>query len=313
MSAHFARRALLVLLPALTLLAGPREGAIPRDGFILHYRASGTGIPLVLLSGGPGLDVDYLEPVAGKLREWNKGKVVLLEQRGTGRSLLPAVTSTTMNLDLAVEDLEALRTDLGGRPLTLVGHSWGGILALAYAARYPKQTAALVLIDSGGMDMGFNQAFRDNINARMTPQQRAASARAMQALMEGKDPCGHLLELVRADSATYFYDRKMGQTFAEGIRPESFHCEVAMVLGQSLGGLNLRDRLTNFSNPVLILQGHQDPMPESVACDNHHVLKGSKLVFLDKAGHFPWLEQPEATFRAITDFLDTVVKQPRKR
>src|SRR5579859_3452457 len=90
--------------------AAPSEGKIARDGFFLHYRVYGEGFPLLVLSGGPGLDCDYMEPVARELVSSNMA--ILVELRGTGRSCPPEINSQTVNYKLYLADLEALRQHL---------------------------------------------------------------------------------------------------------------------------------------------------------------------------------------------------------
>jgi proline iminopeptidase len=108
---------------------GAQEGSIPRDGFTLDYRMAGSGKPMIFLSGGPGLEVDYMKPVAEFFpREYQR---VFLEQRGTGRSRPDKLTAEHLTLRLVVDDLEALRSQLKLDRLLLAGHSWGGMLAMA--------------------------------------------------------------------------------------------------------------------------------------------------------------------------------------
>ncbi len=121
------------------------EGAIQRDGFVLHYRTVGSGTPVLLLSGGPGFEVDYMSGIAQELG--SAYKCILLEQRGTGRSRPPSPTGAQMTLQLFVEDIEAVRVSLNVDRLIVLGHSWGGMLAMAYAAAHPDRVRSLILVD----------------------------------------------------------------------------------------------------------------------------------------------------------------------
>src|SRR5436190_13999973 len=137
-----------VLFLLIPIQCAAAEGIVPRDGFDLHYRTSGSGTPAILLSGGPGLDVDYMAAVVEHLPP--SCMSVLLEQRGTGRSRPAKVSRENMTLPLAIDDLESLRLHLKQDRLLLVGHSWGAMLAMAYAARYPQRVDRLLLIGPGG-------------------------------------------------------------------------------------------------------------------------------------------------------------------
>jgi len=265
--------------------------SLPRDGFDLHYRTLGKGPAVVLLSGGPGFDVDYMLPVAEKLAD--AFTCVLLEQRGTGRSRPPKVDAATMTLRQVVEDLEALRAHLKLDTLTLVGHSWGGMLAMAYAAAYPARIGRLVLVGPGGMDMQFQSYFGPNIDMRLWPSDREARAAA-------KAP----IQNIRAILPGYFFDRERALTFAKATPDDSLHADVNGAMWADLAKTyNVREAMAKLDRPTLIVQGRQDPIGESTAYETHLAIKGSSLQLLNRCGHFPWIEQPEEFFKAARDFL----------
>src|SRR5687768_12162772 len=108
---------------ALFLFAGvayAADGSFIRDGVQLHYRTVGTGTPAIILSGGPGIEVDYMVPVGEFLPD--SYQQVLYEQRGTGRSKV-RLAPETMTMQHVVDDLEALRVHLKKDRLLLIGHS----------------------------------------------------------------------------------------------------------------------------------------------------------------------------------------------
>jgi proline iminopeptidase len=91
----------LIALVACSATARAEDGSFTHDGVVLHYRTVGSGSPVILLSGGPGMEVDYVLPVADFLPA--SYQHVFLEQRGTGRSRV-GLTSETMTLENVVED-----------------------------------------------------------------------------------------------------------------------------------------------------------------------------------------------------------------
>jgi pimeloyl-ACP methyl ester carboxylesterase len=129
----------------------------------LHYQTMGRGEPVLILSGGPGASSVYLEPVF--IAVAHRARAILLEQRGTGRSVLTRTDSTTLTLRLAVEDIEALRKRLGVEKLTLLGHSWGGQLAMAYTVAYPTCVHALVLVGSAGAGPGLGKEISQKLKS----------------------------------------------------------------------------------------------------------------------------------------------------
>jgi proline iminopeptidase len=271
-----------------------REGTVSRGDFTLHYKTIGTGTPLLLLSGGPGLDVEYMTPIAQELG--SSYKCILLEQRGTGQSQPPTVTAENMTVKLAVEDIEVLRISLKLDRITILGHSWGGMLAMAYAAAHPDHVRSLILVDSGGMDLSFARVFRDNIRARESVSDRQKIAEVNAAI-----PSVALLRLL---TPFYFFDRALGEKIAVNTPNDVINPKTAGLMRDDIAkDYNVRTQMTAFRRPVLIIQGRQDPMPESTAIETRSALENSTLVFLDECGHFPWIEQPKTFFRQVRGFL----------
>jgi len=278
----------LFFMNHLTRAADPREGKIARPGFDLHYRLFGQGKPLLVLSGGPGLDCDYVEPVARELASSNR--TILVELRGTGRSLPPRINRQTVNLKLYLADLEALRESLKLDRWTVLGHSAGANLAMNYAVAFPARIEALVLVDSGPVRQSLLGAMTDNIFLRLTPEEAAAAKRtpSFQNLLPG-----------------YFYDREKAAAMVTTFRAESYHDDVGRLLAadEMAPGMDLRPALERLSVPALVIAGRQDPIDPVMQDEIHLALKNSRLVLLDRCGHFSWLEQPAALYSAIREFL----------
>jgi proline iminopeptidase len=310
---HPPSHRLVPLLILSSVLAAPaavlaQDGSFVNRGLRLHYRSVGTGTPAIILSGGPGFDVDYMTPVADALPAFRR---ILLEQRGTGRSVPETLRAEDMTLSVVVEDLEALREHLRQDRLLLVGHSWGGMLAMAYAAAHPDRVDRLVLIDSGGPTLEFTTWFEDNIRARMRPEDVEAERYWMEAAKRGVGADKVALETARALTPAYFFDRAKGLAFAATMQDGSLHAAPSALLFADLAkSYDLRAGLRRLARPTLIVHGHQDPMGDKTAEDLHGLIAGSTLVYLDKCGHFPWVEQPDAFRRAIDAFMTASGARP---
>jgi proline iminopeptidase len=226
---------------------------IPRKGFDLYYRSLGSGEPVLILSGGPGDDCDYMLPVASEVAEY--AHAILLEQRGTGRSLPPRVDKSTMNLALYLEDFEALRAHLNLQRWTVIGHSAGGILAMDYAAAFPNRIDKLILLDTAPVASQYLVAFQDNILDRLSLADRDRLATSEKANSPGSRAAVATLE-----SKALFFDRKFGEQLA-GELSSAWHADVGHLLGEEITapGYDLRPQLKSFDSPVLVLNGRQDP------------------------------------------------------
>ena len=289
-------------LLAVALPAEAQDGSFVSGGLPMHYRTAGTGAPVVLLSGGPGFEVDYLLPVADFLPGRQK---ILLEQRGTGRSRAAKFNANELTLRTVVQDLEALREHLKQERLFLVGHSWGGMLAMAYAVAHPDRVDRLILIASGGPTLEFAGWFSDNIHARLHSEDKEAQQYWKEAATHGVTPEKAAIESIRAILPGYFYDRAKALAFGAQLTEASYHPDVNAALFTDLGKTyDLRPGLRAVDRPVLIIAAHQDPIGDKTAEDIHALIKSSTLVYFDKCGHFPWIEQPDALRRAMTGFLE---------
>jgi len=296
--------ALLLVFGALAF-ASPvegQDGSFVSGGVQLYYRTQGTGTPIVLLSGGPGFDVDYMLPV---VEFFPDRQSVLFEQRGTGRSRASKPNADDLTLSGVVMDLESLRQHLKQERLFLVGHSWGGMLAMAYAAAHPDRIDRLVLIDSGGPTLEFASWFQDNIHARLRAEDLEAQRYWNDAAKHGVPADKVAIETIRAITPGYFFDRAKALTFAAQLTEGAYHPDVNASLFADLArNYDVRPGLRRLHRPVLIIEGHQDPLGDKTAEDIHALIKGSTLLYLDKCGHFPWLEQPDAFRRGVATFLN---------
>ncbi|MCC6128269.1 MAG: alpha/beta fold hydrolase [Chlamydiae bacterium] len=109
----------------------------------LFCSVMGSGEPVVLLHGGPGLSYDYLLPQMRRLAE--SRQLIFYDQRGAGRSE-GGDDLEHLNMEVFIEDLEAIRRHFGLKKLKLIGHSWGGLLAMHYAIAHPECVEQLILL-----------------------------------------------------------------------------------------------------------------------------------------------------------------------
>lgn len=284
--------------------AAQTDGKFRRNEITLHYTIFGDGPPVLLLSGGPGFSVDPLISTAKELA--NSHKCILFEQRGTGKSQVSTLNSSSINLKEYIDDLEGLRAHLGIKTWTILGLSWGGMLAMAYAASHPDAVHALVLVGSGGINLDYSKRLIANRNARMLPSEREAIEYWGNASRVASDPDRAGLEVTRALLPSYFYDRKKANAMIQSLRPGVFNLRVNSLMDADLEKIeyDLRPALRNFKRPVLALYGRQDPIGEETALQIHHALSNSILEYIEECGHVPMVEQPEAYFRVVRSFLD---------
>jgi len=292
------RFTLALFLFALPLFADQQFTS--SDGVTLHYHTIGKGTPVIVLSGGPGMTVEYMEPVGRVVSK--HAKAVMLEQRGTGNSALQTYDPTTITVAKVVEDIDALRTHLGLDKITLLGHSWGGMLAMAYAAAHPDRVAKLVLVEPGGPTLDFAEGFGKRLEANYTTEDLDGLAYWRDAERKKANPRHATAEALRVKTPAYFADRRKAREFVKLINDKSYDSRVNSVLFADMRkSFDLRNGLHNVTAPVFIVQSRQDPV--QATDDITAAMPHAKVLWIDHAGHYPWIEQPAAFARAIAASL----------
>lgn len=248
----------------------------------LNVREFGTGSPVILLSGGPGLNSDYMSPIWDTLSE--NYRCIVPDQRGTGKSILSIIDSASLSMDSYVQDLESLRTHFNIQRVTLVGHSWGGMLAMEYTSKYPQRVEKLILIGSGGPTVKFANYFNDN---RLMRLHKEDMEEAEMLKSQNESP-------FKAMWPGYFFDRDKGLLSKKDT-------DFSSLFGQmGVGNISANNYfatgnervalLKGYSGDVDIIQGRQDPMGESTVYEIMQILPQSNIHFIERCGHFPWLE-----------------------
>jgi proline iminopeptidase len=265
----------------------------------LHARMTGnpgSGCVLIAINGGPGLTSSYmwdLEQLGG-----DDCAVVTYDQRGVGKSGEPVNPDSLDSYTLLkyAEDLEAVRQAIGVGRVHLMGHSFGGIVAMQYAVSYPEHVASLIFFGSGPPTWEGIETSQRNFSDRLVSLiQKEVIPPPEEWEDNGIDP------LLPA----YFSDPTF--TFPEGARgaaPE-FDQMVSDLTYPNLDGMDLRDELALLQLPVLLMFGEDDPFGVQMAEAVGDALENADVDFvvIDDCGHF-WHECPDAFYPRVEVFLE---------
>jgi proline iminopeptidase len=262
----------------------------------------GSGRPLVLCHGGPGL-WDMFGTLAPDLAGATGVPVVRWDQRGCGRSQRRG----PYTLARSVADLDAIRAHLGVPVVDLLGHSWGAMLALRYALAHPQRVGALVYTCGTGIDPGapWRPEFHANAEARLGTE---AVARLAELRAAPSSPERDREQAVLQWSAEFVDpDRAMGhaRAMAEpwfGINSDC-SAEVNAEVRAYLDGTDVAALCRDLPVPILIVDGQRDNRPRWAVDSLHDALPAVRRVTLAEAGHLPWVERPDEFRTAIADFL----------
>ncbi len=291
----------LFILPSLALAHSFQSGNVK-----LSYREYGSGIPLIVLNGGPGRSSDTFVPLAEKLAELGF-KAIIFDQRGTGESKVE-LTEKNITLELMVEDLENLRKNLKLETVSILGHSFGGMYAMAYASKYPNQVRSLVLSASAGINLSWKKYIGANFLSKISPESRE-KVKYWEKIEEDQrkkkqDHQKANLEVMKLLVPAYVYNPKFIPQLEKDLpNPKVSNALVNHLIWRSAERTyDLKGAFKNFKAPTLIIAGRQDILGEEVPLTIHREIPGSRLLFLNECAHYPWLDQPAAYFSAIKDF-----------
>jgi proline iminopeptidase len=293
---------MLVFAALIGGTVGATERAPPRfaksvDGARIAYYAPENlrGVPLLVLSGGPGTDSRYMQ-VGGALDELARSRsIVYFDQRGTAASSRSTGTETIARY---VEDLEAIRLDMSVPRIDLLGHSFGGYLAIAYAARHPARVRSLVLVDSAPPKLSDLKS----LLATVYPD-RIEAWRSKRATLTDNNRS--------ADSAIFmsmeFVTDAAFRDYLAAVADHRDNMTVNNALRRDMEGLDYWTAVRQFKLPVLVVHGRFDSV---VAPENgwqiHQAIPNSEFRIIESAGHLPHIEQPKQFLEAVRPFFARV-------
>lgn len=269
------------------------------DDSVISYTTYGSGVPLLIINGGPGMSSEGFVPLARKLAENNRS--ILYDQRGTGASRLNVVNASTITLDLMVRDIESLREHLGIENWIVMGHSFGGMLAYYYASKHPGRVLGMIQSSSGGMDLSLLRTL--NVTNGLTQTERDSLAYYTARLRNGDQSYKTRLKRGLFLAPAYVYNRKHIPAIAERLTQGNSEINRLVWSDMQRSGFDTKESLKHFGKPVLIIHGRQDIVGTDLAETAHSILPSSRLVLLDRCRHYGWLDRPVAYFREVNDFL----------
>jgi len=268
-------------------------------GVAIYYevRGSGPATPLIVANGGPGFDHSYLHCSAAWDELAKRRPVVFYDQRGNGRSGALKKGQTCTLAD-QIADLEALRTHLGYDRIELLGHSWGGYLAMAYAAAHPQRINHLIICDSAAPkweDTAF--LFKYIFPEKTAEQDKTAFAQEM-----GDDAA--LNSYMRIYLSMLFYSEEKRDAFLANAASYKYTKEINALLNTDLRRFDLNPELAKFRFPALVITGRYDiNVAPSTAYKIHQAIPGSRFAVFERSGHLPFYEEPEKFVTLLEEFL----------
>lgn len=269
------------------------------DGATLHVESVGDGVPCLAPHGGPGTDSSGLARTLAPLAEPLGLRLVTWDHRGHGRSEWVAADECTH--DQLVDDVEAIREALGLGPVHVLGVSWGGFLALMYAARYPEAMRRLVVVGAAASHEFMPRA-EANARARATPEQWAAYRALWDGSLADDAAFRHAFETIRP---LYFHDPALAA--AANLARADTRYRLAtrnFVIHREYPAYDCRAELPRIACPTLVVVGRHDWIcPVDQAEEIHRLVPGSELAIFERSGHSPQVEERAAFTERLARFL----------
>lgn len=279
-----------------------RDGELVRiDDTALFVVERGSGYPVIVLHGGPGLDhhefADYLDPLTDEFR------LLLVDQRANGRSERPP--ESTWTLERMAQDVVMLARALGLDRYAVLGHSYGAFVALQNAVDYPGM-ASQTIVSSGIPSMKYLEIVDTNL-ARFEPvelREQVTASWAREASIQTQEEFAEVM----ADQFPFHFADPVDPRIAdylERTKGTVYSPEVLRTFSANgYGGIEVEDRLGDIPSPVLVLGGRHDRTCTVEASEA--IAKGvpnAELRIFERSGHMTFVEEPELYNAIVRSFL----------
>jgi proline iminopeptidase len=296
---------LLLTLAFISTNAQYRHDSLKISHGYLHYYVEGKGEPIVYLQGGPGYSGIDLKQIADS---FPKHQNILIDFEGTGLSQYREADTSWVTIENIIANIEAVRKKLNIKKLCILGHSYGTHFALYYAVKYRQYVSKILLVASCGSSNEFEKIFHANIINRFSfedtnymkkvdadtsinEKRKAAIIDSMwlKPYFYNKSKLGFYLATIPEDYLPTYYNDKFYQAYTRGSQYRNF---------------NIDKQIRSLSIPILIIQGRQDPIGDGVPILLQQKIKNCRLEFINKCGHFAWIEKPNEFYQFAKAFLN---------
>jgi proline iminopeptidase len=269
------------------------------NGATLFCETLGEGAPCLCLHGGPGTDASGLRRSLAPLAEALGLQLVFWDHRGHGRSEWVPVEQCTQ--DQLVADIEGVRQALGLGRVHVLGISWGGFLALMYAARHPASLRSLAVVGAAASG-DFMRRAEDNARRQATPEQWTAYQGLWDGSLADDESFRRAFETIRP---LYFFDKRLAADSVAARGDTRYRLAVRrFVIEHEYARYDCRGELPRIACPTLVAVGRHDWIcPVDQAEEIHRLVPASTLAVFEQSGHSPQVEEREAFTEALRELL----------
>jgi proline iminopeptidase len=269
-----------------------RPFQVPVESGMLYGHAAGEGLPALLLHGGAAV-TDYMDGCAHELD--GLLHTIRYQQRGT----FPSVTGPPYTIEAHVGDALAVLDFFEIDRAWVVGHSWGGHLALHLAVNHPERLLGVVAVAAVG-------AYGDVFAEQETAMRRDLDPELVQRIeeIEGRRRRGVVTEDELLERMSYLWPRWFADPESAAPNPivhigPQCSIDVNASLAAHYGARTLERRLPDVRLPALFVHGELDPLPLRSSTATAALIPDARVEIIEGSGHFPWLERPGELRRRV--------------
>ena len=284
-----------------------KNGFIHSNSIPIYYETEGVGNPLIILHGGPGVPHDYLQDMRA-LSPY--ARLVFFDQRGTGKS--GKSNKLDYTLEANVEDTEKVREGLGLGACAIFGHSWGGMLAQAYALKYPSSVRKLILANTFSTVDHLNAALAEMRASMPRKNQETVEKYEREGLYNGRE--SYPDEYQEAVDAAYdpisisvpkpSYLQDAFRRMSYEVYRTMWGDETEFKVTGTMSTFNFLPRLSEIKAPTLVIVGAADMTTIGMAEETVRRIPGARLVIFEHSRHYPFIEEKEKFVTVMRDFLE---------
>jgi proline iminopeptidase len=279
----------------------------------IWYNITGKGELLLVIPGGPGGSHNYFQPYMDRLADF----VQLIYFDAFGRGLSSkAKNPSEYSFQNDVDEIEALRNALNLGPVNIYGHSYGGIVAQAYALKYPGSVKRLILANTlHSAEMW--QKSNDNWNYQLENQLPELWHRLDSLRQEGILSTDAVYQKIQGEmplSLSFYYDPSnipdsiyyANKSFSLEVYKRIAGPDADIVLGGDMASVDLRGRLKEIMVPTLVITGRFDRIANpKYSIQFKRIMPQAQFFMFEKSGHYPFIEEPELHTKILVSFLNS--------
>ncbi|WP_423149005.1 alpha/beta fold hydrolase [Rubrolithibacter danxiaensis] len=295
----------LILLFVITIpvLKAEEKRILTSDGVELFVTVKGKGIPCLYIHGGPGSGAYWLEAFSGNMLEQHM-QMIYLDQRGVSRSSSPK--NKDYSMDRMLKDFEEVRSALNIDKWIVLGHSFGGGIQTAYAAKYPNAVSGMIMLNT---TINISESLKGTIEYTKNHTKGQDFSFVNDTTLKPMQKMGRCMNLLGENVYKLFYREKSSSDTMDSVmnRIENWNGDFSSSVNDYPEYFqNFAPLTVSIKVPVLVFSGNTD---YAIGPEHYKLMKFKKMMlYKADVGHLPFIEAKQDLETAINAYLKKYFK-----